>query len=88
MAWEIRLSEEARHQVKRLDKTTANRILDFLDHRIAPSERPRQLGIAMQGRYRGYWRYRVGDYRIICDIQDEVVTVLVLTIGHRKNVYE
>jgi len=42
----------------------------------------------MQGRYRGYWRYRVGDYRIICDIQDDIVTVLVLVIGHRKNVYE
>lgn len=88
MAWEIRLSDEAKRQIKRLDKTIANRILDYLDYRIAPSNQPRQHGIAMQGRFRGYWRYRVGDYRIICDIQDEVVTVLVLVIGHRKDVYE
>jgi len=88
MAWEIRLSDEAKRQVKRLDKTIANRILDYLDYRIASSSQPRQLGIAMQGRFRGYWRYRVGDYRIICDIQDEIVTVLVLVIGHRKDIYD
>jgi mRNA interferase RelE/StbE len=88
MVWRIEFSKEARRDLDRLDRNTETRIIAFLEGRIMPAANPRQLGTPLQGRFRGYWRYRVGDYRIICDIQDEVITVLVLTIGHRKEVYE
>lgn len=86
--WTLRYSDKARHELQKIDKVAAVRIARFLKERLLASDNPRQHGIAMQGRFRGYWRYRVGDYRIICDIQDDIVTVLVLVIGHRKNVYE
>ena len=55
--------------------------------RLATADNPRQWGRALQGERRGLWRYRVGDYRLICDIQDEKITILVLELGHRKDVY-
>jgi mRNA interferase RelE/StbE len=86
--WKLEYRDKAREQLRGIDKVAALRIARFLKDRVINSVNPRQQGIAMQGRYRGYWRYRVGEYRIICDIQGEVVTVLVLVIGHRKGVYE
>jgi mRNA interferase RelE/StbE len=58
-----------------------------LRDRLQPAENPRQLGKPLQGDKGGLWRYRVGDYRLICEIQDERITVLVLRVGHRKDVY-
>ena len=59
----------------------------FLRKRLEPSSDPRQWGKALQGEKRGLWRYRVGDYRLICDIHDERITILILELGHRKDVY-
>jgi mRNA interferase RelE/StbE len=87
LGWTIDLTREARRDIQKLDRTVAKRITDFLAFRIAPADDPRQVGKAMSGPLAGYWRYRVGDHRIICDIQDKRVTVLVITIGHRKDVY-
>ena len=88
MAWTIDYTETARKTLRKLDKQTARRILDYMDERVAPMDDPRALGKALTGPAFGtYWRYRVGDYRIICDIQDEVVRVLVLEIGNRREVY-
>jgi mRNA interferase RelE/StbE len=86
--WKLQYRDKAREQLRAIDKVAAVRIARFLKERVLQSDNPRQLGIALQGRYRGYWRYRIGDYRIICDIQDDTITILVLMLGHRKDIYE
>ena len=87
MAWAIEYAETAKKQLRKLDKTPARRIVDYMDERVAPSEDPRGLGKALKGPLGDLWRYRVGDYRVICDIQDDVLTVLALQIGNRREVY-
>ena len=86
MAWTISYTATAKKQLRKLDKLTARRILDFLDERVAGA--PRDTGKALTGPLLGtFWRYRVGDYRIICEIQDGKLCVLVIEIGHRRDVY-
>jgi len=87
LAWTINYAKTARDQLRKLDKSAARRIVDFMDERVAVSDDPRRIGKALKGPLGDLWRYRVGDYRIICDIQDGVLTVLVLQIGNRKEVY-
>ncbi len=87
MAWTIDYTKSARNQLKKLDKPVAGRILDFMDNRVAKHEDPRALGKALTGALGALWRYRIGDYRIICEIQHSTVRILVLRIGHRSEVY-
>ena len=88
MVWTIDYTESARRQLRKLDKQAARRILDFMDERIAAQEDPRNTGKTLTGPMLGaYWRYRIGDYRIICDIQDGALCVLVIEIGNRREVY-
>ena len=88
MAWTIDYTETATKRLRKLDKPTALRILDFLDARIAGQENLRVTGKALTGPRLGtYWRYRVGDYRILCDIQDDALRILVIEIGNRREVY-
>ena len=87
MAWKIELSRPAQRQLSRVDREVARRIAHFLRDRVAPSEDPRSLGKAMQGKLAGTWAYRVGDYRLICKIEDSVVTIIVIEIGHRGDIY-
>ncbi|NTE85481.1 type II toxin-antitoxin system RelE family toxin [Agrobacterium rubi] len=88
MAWRIEFQEKPLKQLEKLGKTNASRIISFLTDRIALDEDPRRSGIALRGSELGnYWRYRVGDYRILCDIQDNKLVVLVIEIGHRREVY-
>ena len=88
MAWIIKYTESAKKQLKKLDRQSAVRILDFMDMRIAKGESPRSTGTVLVGPKLGsYWRYRVGSHRIICDIQDEQLCVLVIEIGDRKEIY-
>ena len=88
MAWTINYTETAKRQLGKLDRSIARRIVDFMDERIASSDGPRSSGHALTGPTLGaFWRYRVGDYRIICDIQDGQLIVLVLEIGNRREVY-
>lgn len=87
MAWTIEYAETAKKQLRKLDQAAARRILDFMDERVAASDDPRQIGKALKGDLGDLWRYRVGDFRIFCDIQDKVLTVLVLQIGNRCEVY-
>jgi len=88
LAWTISYTETALKQLRKLDRPIARRLVDFMDERVAAQADPRGSGSALTGPLLGsYWRYRVGDYRIICDIQDGTLTVLVLEVGHRKEVY-
>ena len=88
MAWTIEYTETARKQLRKLDKQIARRILDFMDERISGERNPRDTGKALTGNLLGaFWRYRIGDFRIICDIQDERLCVLVIQIGNRREVY-
>lgn len=87
MAWTIEYATQARKELKKIDRRAAKRILDFMDYRVAPSDDPRAVGKATGGPLAGYWRYRVGDHRILCDIQDKRVTVLVIRVGDRKDIY-
>lgn len=88
MAYGVELSESADRELGRLDAPQAKRILKFLHNRVAKLEDPRSIGQALQGSRLGeFWKYRVGDYRLIAEIEDERMIVLVLRIGHRKEVY-
>ncbi len=89
MVWTINYAESAEKQLRKLDKQIARRVFAFMDERIAPLNDPRSTGKALSGALLGaYWRYRVSDYRIICDIQDNQVCILVIEVGNRKEVYE
>ena len=87
MAWTIEYTDAARRQLRKLDKPSARRILDYMDQRIAPLEDPRSQGKALHGPLGDLWRYRVGEYRIICDLQDWQLRVLVVRVGRRKDIY-
>ena len=86
MAWRIELTGEARKQLQKLGHTEAKQILDYL-RRIETLESPRQTGKALKGRLAELWRYRVGNYRLVCELRDEVLVILVIRIGHRSDVY-
>ncbi len=88
MAWIIKYTETSSKQLKKLDRQTALRVLDYMDERIAVLDDPRSLGKNLKGPKMGeYWRYRVGDVRVICNILDGQMTVLVIEIGNRREVY-
>jgi mRNA interferase RelE/StbE len=86
--WTINFSEVALKQLKKLDKQTAQRIVDYLTKRVSLTENPKLLGKALLFSKIGLWRYRIGDYRVICKINDAAITILVLELGHRKNIYD
>jgi mRNA interferase RelE/StbE len=88
MAWRIEFSVDASQEIDDLDKQVARRIEKFLRERVGHLENPRSIGKPLQGpRYGELWRYRVGDYRVICQIQDDRLIVLVVRLGYRKDVY-
>ncbi len=76
-----------RQGLKKLDKPIQKRIASFLQKRLANNDDPKQLGKALQGQYAGYWRYRVGDYHLICHLRNEELIIIVVEIGHRKDIY-
>lgn len=88
MTWQIDFLRSAEKDLDKLDKQVAIRILRFLHERISPLDDPRLVGQALRGSELGnLWRYRVGDYRIIADIQDNAICILVVSVGHRCDVY-
>ncbi len=88
MAWDIEFDPDAVKDLKKLDKQVQVRILGFLRSRLGAMENPRELGEALAGSQLGnYWKYRVGDWRLICDIQDRRIVVRVLRVGNRREVY-
>ena len=88
MVWIIKYTETSSKQLKKLDRQTSLRVLDYMDERVALLADPRTLGKNLKGPKMGeYWRYRVGDVRVICNILDGQMTVLVIEIGNRREVY-
>ena len=88
MAWRVEFDPDAVKDLKKLDKQVQARILDFLRERLARLDNPRELGEPLAGSKLGnYWKYRVGDWRIICDLQDQRIVVRVLRVGNRREVY-
>lgn len=88
MSWKIEFDVAASRELGKLDPQIARRILSFLNERIAPSDDPRSIGEALKGSRLGeFWKYRIGDYRIISSIEDNTLTILVVRIGNRREVY-
>ena len=87
-AWKVEFLATAKRELKKLDKRWQLAILDYLEDEIAALENPRSRGKALVGDKQGLWRYRVADYRIICEIRDAELLIVAVTIGHRKNIYD
>ena len=86
--YQIELTEQFKKEFKKLDKYTQKLLRSWINKNIENIENPRQKGKALVGNKLGLWRYRIGDYRLICKIEDEKLIILALAIAHRKNVYK
>ena len=85
--WEVKYSEKAEQQLKKLDNS-ARKIIERFVKRLPDYPNPRDIGKALKGQFAGLWRYHVDDYRLICSIHDNVLTIEIVKIGHRKEVYK
>lgn len=88
MAWQIEFTATAIKQLNNFDKHVTRRIVKWLEERILTTDNPRLWGAALTGDKGGKWRYRVGDYRVICEIQANILIVRVVAVGNRNNVYK
>ena len=87
MAWQIKFTETAKKQLAKFDNSVAKLITTYLRERVMPLDDPKTLGKPLTKNFNKYWRYRVGDCRVICDLEDESLTIMVVRVGKRKNVY-
>jgi mRNA interferase RelE/StbE len=85
--WGYSFSEKALKQLSKLDRQRQKAIFAYCDERMTGEKDPRRAGKALTGAYRGLWRYRIGDYRLLCQIKDRELIILILVIGHRREVY-
>ena len=88
MAWRIEITNTAKKQLAKLDRQVQWEIVRYLRERIGTDENPRRYGAPLRKELAGRWKYRVGAYRLICEIQDEKILVLVLMVGHRSKIYD
>lgn len=86
MAWTLEFDARARKQLRKLQKQVGDRILDSLED-VAATDNPRDRGKALAGEWAGHWRYRIGDYRVIARIEDGRMVIVVIAVGHRREVY-
>jgi len=86
--WKIKFTGQALKSLKKIDFTSQKRIMNFIENKLLKKDNPRAFGKMLSGRYHEFWSYRVGDYRLICNLEDEELTVMVLNIGHRKEIYK
>jgi len=86
--WDYEFDPRALKELSRLGKEHQRRIFDYLDERIAGSEDPRRFGKPLKHEFAGLWRYRVGDYRMICRMEDQKMIVLIVKVSHRRDVYD
>ena len=88
MTWTINYAASVRRSLKKISPEHRRRLRKFIDTRLATAQNPRSMGKALQGAsFDNLWRYRVGDYRLIAQIEDKDITILIVRIGHRKDVY-
>ncbi len=88
MVWAIEFDEAAKKELAKLDRQVARRLLDFLKQRVISLKDPRSVGQALKGSKLGeFWKYRVGDFRIIANIQDQKMIILILRVGNRREIY-
>ena len=87
MKYKVILSEKARKALKKLDKQTSSLIIGWIEKNLEGCENPRIHGKGLVSNRSGQWRYRIGDYRLICEIQDKKIIIYVLEVGHRKKIY-
>jgi mRNA interferase RelE/StbE len=88
MRWTIEFDDQAERDLAKLDRSMQRRISRYLDERIASSSDPRSFGHALTHELAGTWRYRVGDYRILCRFEDDKLVILVIAVGHRSVIYD
>ena len=88
MKYKVEYTAQAVMQLKKLDKHTAALIYGWIDKNLVDCENPRLHGKGLTANRSGQWRYRIGDYRLIAEIQDEIITILLLNIGHRREIYD
>ena len=88
MVWKVEIDPAAERELKKLDAQVTCRLLKFLFERVSRLDDPRSIGQALQGsRLGNLWKYRIGDYRVIVNIEDDTLTILVVRVGHRREVY-
>lgn len=88
MIWNLKISDQAKRHLAKIDRPDRERILRFVHDRVLTLDEPTDLGTPLKGHELGsYWRFRVGDYRIICDLQSDVLVVLMVDVGHRSKIY-
>jgi len=87
LAWTVEVSDVAERKLRKLDRQMQERILDWLDDRLEGCKNPRHFGEPLKGDLAGLWRYRIGHYRVLCEIQENRLVVLALNIGHRREIY-
>ncbi len=88
MIWKVEWDDRARKELRKLDRQIQKKILEYMRKHICGGLNSRRFGKNLSYDKEGLWRYRIGDYRIICNINDETITVLVLVVGHRKEIYK
>jgi mRNA interferase RelE/StbE len=89
LAWQIRIEAGAKKDIAKLDRPVAKRVISFLKERLEKLDDPRSIGESLKGKKFGeLWKYRVGDIRIIARIEDKELLILVVRVGHRKNIYK
>lgn len=88
MSWEYRLEESAKADLCALGPSVAAQIKEYLETRIKGSANPEQFGKPLRGELKGFWRYRVRDYRILCRLEKQVLVVVVVAVGHRSDIYD
>jgi mRNA interferase RelE/StbE len=87
LAWIVEFHPDAAKELKRLDRAVASRIVTTLETRVAALDDPRRLGAPLKDEHEGYWRWRIGDYRVVARIEDARITILVVRVAHRREVY-
>ena len=88
MTYQVIFSQDAIDILKKMDRPMAARVYSWIGKNLEGCTNPRRTGKALQGNHAGEWRYRIGDYRILAKIEDEIVTIFIIEIGHRSNVYD
>ena len=88
LTWTIEFRPKAVKQFRKLDRQAQLTIRAFLRNRLQNEDDPRRLGAPLKGEFKDFWRYRVGDYRLVCDIHDQTITIEVLKVAHRRDIYD